>query len=92
MANRQTRRLDDTTTQNDDLCSRNTTLCPLSFQKLQYGTPLDDLAEDDMLAVKVGGSFESDEESRSVGVWPLVGHAEQAGARVRVLEVLICEV
>ena len=52
---------------------------------------LDDLAEDDVLAVQVRRGHRRDEELRAVGVGARVGHREQSGARVLDHEVLVRE-
>ena len=50
-----------------------------------------DLAEDDVLAVEMGGGSEAEEELGAVGVWAGVGHGEDTSASVSVGEVLIVE-
>ena len=50
-----------------------------------------DLAEDDVLAVEMGGGSEAHEELRAVGVGTSVGHGEDASASVSVGEVLVLE-
>jgi hypothetical protein len=52
---------------------------------------LDDLAEDDVLAVEPGGGDGADEELGAVGVGPGVGHGEDAGAGVLADELLVGE-
>ena len=51
--------------------------------------PADDLAEDDVLVVQPVRLLRRDEELRSVGARPRVGHREDAGLGVLQLEVLV---
>ena len=52
---------------------------------------LDDLAENDVLAVQPGGDDGGHEELRTVGVGSSVGHGEEEGAIVLKLKVLVVE-
>jgi len=52
---------------------------------------LNDLAEDDVLAIQPGGLLSADEELGSVGVGTGVGHGEDTGAGVLQGEVLVLE-
>ena len=50
---------------------------------------LDDLSEDDVLAVEPGGLDSADKELAAVGVGAGVGHGEDSGSGVLQLEVLV---
>ena len=50
---------------------------------------LDDLSEDDVLAVEPGGLDGADKELAAVGVGAGVGHGEDSGSGVLQLEVLV---
>jgi hypothetical protein len=50
---------------------------------------LDDLAEDDMLAIEMRGRLERDEELRLVAIAATVGHRQQTRTSVPTLEILI---
>jgi len=52
---------------------------------------LNNLSKDDMLSVQPGGLGRTDEELRSVGVGPGIGHGENSSAGMGQLEVLIGE-
>jgi hypothetical protein len=52
---------------------------------------LDDLTEDDVLAIEPAGDNSGDEELRTVGVRSSVSHAQKTGLGVLLLEVLIRE-
>ena len=49
------------------------------------------LSEHDMLPIQPGGLHSGDEELRSVGVTPGIGHGQPAGSEVLQLEVLVLE-
>ena len=49
------------------------------------------LSEHDMLPIQPGGLHSGDEELRSVGVAPGIGHGQPAGSEVLQLEVLVLE-
>lgn len=53
--------------------------------------PIEDFAEDHMLAIQPRGLGQSDEELGAIGVGPSVGHADPANAVVFQLEVLVWE-
>jgi hypothetical protein len=80
---------DGAAVENDNLSAWCTALGALRLDELQHSMPLDELAKHDVLAVEMRGRLKRDEEAAGVGVGSLVGHAQQPGARVRVLEVLI---
>ena len=65
-------------------------LAAVALHLLHHVHTLDDLAEDDVLAVEPG-RLEGDEELRAVGVRAGVGHAEDARPGVLELEVLVVE-
>ena len=53
------------------------------------GVHLDDAAEDNVLAIKVGCGHSGDEELAAVGVGAGIGHAEQPGTGVLVPEAFV---
>jgi hypothetical protein len=63
----------------------------LSLDGLDDVHSLDDLSEDDVLAVQPGGDNSGDEELGSVGVGSSVGRGQESGLGVLELEVLVRE-
>jgi len=63
----------------------------ITLDLLYHFHTLDDLAEDNVLAIEPAGDDGGDEELGAVGVLAGVGHGEQARLSMRQLEVLIRE-
>ncbi len=63
----------------------------LGLDRLDQVHPLDDLAEHTVLAVQMGGGHGGDEELRAVGVGAGVGHGQESGLGVLLVEVLVRE-
>ena len=53
--------------------------------------PVNNLAKNNMFSIEVGTGSQSDKKLAPVGIPSAVGHAQQPGAGVSPLEVLICE-
>jgi len=75
----------------DDLLGGLAALGPEGLDLLDGVHALDDLPEDDVLAVEPGGLGGAQEELASVGVGAGVGHGKDARASVLQLEVLVLE-
>jgi len=76
---------------NNDLLGTFPRLRSIGFNLLDDFHALDDLSEDNMLAIQPRSLGSADKELRTVGVGSSVGHAEDARAGVLELEVLVLE-
>jgi len=75
----------------DDGAASGTGLSTLLLDSLDDIHTLDDLTEDDVLAIEPAGDDSGDEELTAVGVGTSVGHGKKSGLGVTHLEVLILE-